>query len=135
MTLTFNSEVYSQLLSQYQPKIIKTEAENEKFLAVVEDLLAWKSLTPEEEVVLELLVKLIEDFENEHYQLNVSTPHSRILHLLEARDLAAEDLVGILGTIELVNQVINGEVKVTQEQAEALGGFFHVDASVFVSEE
>ncbi|HLP87336.1 MAG TPA: transcriptional regulator [Nostocaceae cyanobacterium] len=133
MTLTFNSEAYSQLLSQYQPRIIKTEAENERFLAVVESLLARKSLTPEEEAVLELLVKLIEDFESEHYQLNVSTPHSRILHLLEARDLAAEDLVGILGTIDLVNQVINGEVEVTKEQAEALGNFFHVDASVFMS--
>jgi HTH-type transcriptional regulator/antitoxin HigA len=32
----------------------------------------------------------------------------------------------------LVSQVSNGEVGVTREQAEMLGKFFHVDASLFV---
>ena len=31
MTLTINSEIYSQLLSKYQPRIIQTEAENEVY--------------------------------------------------------------------------------------------------------
>jgi HTH-type transcriptional regulator/antitoxin HigA len=43
MILTFNSELYSKLLSQFQPRIIKTEAENEQFLAVVEELLSRAS--------------------------------------------------------------------------------------------
>ncbi len=89
-------------------------------------------LTPEENALLELLVRLIEDFENQHYQLNVSTPNSRILHLLEARDLEIGDLVPILGLSELVSQVMNGEVEVTRQQAEILGEFFHVDGSLFV---
>ncbi|WP_353930249.1 transcriptional regulator [Okeanomitos corallinicola TIOX110] len=131
MTLTFDSEVYSKLLSQYQPRVIKTEEENEHFLAVVEDLLSRSDLTPEEKTLLELLVRLIEDFENQHYQINASTPHSRILHLLEAQDLELGDLVPIFGSSELVSQVINGEMEVTREQAEMLGKFFHVDASLF----
>jgi HTH-type transcriptional regulator / antitoxin HigA len=134
VTLTFNSENYSQLLSQYQPQIIKTEEENEQFLEVVEELLSRSSLTSEEDTLLELLVKLIEDFENKHYQLNVSTPHSRILHLLEARGLEPDDLVTVLGSSEVVTQIVNGEVAVTQEQAEALGKFFHVDVSLFIGE-
>jgi HTH-type transcriptional regulator/antitoxin HigA len=80
------------------------------------------------------LVRLIEDFESQHYQLNVSTPRSRILHLLEARDLEIGDLVSVLGSSELVSQVINGEVGVTREQGEILGKFFHVDGSLFVGE-
>ncbi|WP_260675958.1 MULTISPECIES: hypothetical protein [Nostocales] len=36
MTLTINPEIYSQLLSKYQPRIIKTEAENDKFLEIVD---------------------------------------------------------------------------------------------------
>lgn len=134
MILSFNSQVYSQLLSQYQPRIIKTEDENEQFLEVVEELLSRSSLTSEEDALLELLVRLIEDFENKHYQLNVSTPHSRILHLLEARGLEIGDLVAVLGSSELVAQVVNGEVDVTQAQAEALGKFFHVDVSLFFAE-
>jgi len=48
------------LLSQYQPRIIKTEEENEIFLEIVEGLLSSQNLTPEEDALLELLVKLID---------------------------------------------------------------------------
>ncbi|MBC1241315.1 type II toxin-antitoxin system HigA family antitoxin [Nostoc sp. 2RC] len=134
MTITFNSEVYSQLLSQYQPRIIKTEEENEKFLETVEALLSRSDLTPEEDALLELLVKLIEDFEDKHYQLNASTPRSRLLHLMEARSLEQADLVEIIGSSEIVAKVINGELEITKEEAEALGKFFNVDASLFILE-
>ena len=30
MTLTFNPEKYKEVLSEYQPKLIKTEIENER---------------------------------------------------------------------------------------------------------
>ncbi|MHC5718819.1 MAG: helix-turn-helix domain-containing protein [Nostoc sp.] len=132
MTLTFNSDIYSQLLSQYQPRIIKTEEENEKFLETVEELLSRSHLTPEEDALLELLVKLIEDFEDKHYQLNYSTPQSRLKHLMEVRSLEQSDLVEILGSSEIVAKIIDGDLQITKEQAEALGKFFHVDASLFI---
>ncbi|MEH1823113.1 MAG: hypothetical protein V7L31_29235 [Nostoc sp.] len=55
MTLTFNSDIYSQLLSQHQTRIIKTEEENEKFLETVEELLSRSNLTPEEDALLLVL--------------------------------------------------------------------------------
>nr|WP_236117045.1 transcriptional regulator [Hassalia byssoidea] len=127
MTLTINPELYSQLLSKYQPRIIKTEAENDKFLEVVEELLSRPNITPEEDTLLELFVKLIEDFEDKHYQLNTSTPHSRLLHLMEAR-VSSADLGEVFGSSEIVAKVINSELEITLEQAKALGEFFHVDA-------
>ncbi|MBG1269343.1 helix-turn-helix domain-containing protein [Nostoc sp. WHI] len=134
MTLTFNSDIYSQLLSQHQPRIIKTEQENEKFLETVEELLSRSNLTPEEDALLELLVKLIEDFEDKHYQLNSSTPYSRLLHLMEARSLEQADLVEILGSSDIFTKIMNGELEITKKQAEVLGKFFHVDASLFILE-
>ncbi|MDJ0733276.1 MAG: transcriptional regulator [Nostocaceae cyanobacterium] len=131
ITLTFNPQIYSQLLSQHQPWVIKTEEDNEKFLEVVEELLSHPHLTLEEDALLELLVKLIEDFEDKYYQLNASTPQSRLLHLMEAQNLSADDLVSVLGSSEIVDGVINGKLEITQEQAEALGRFFHVDSSLF----
>ena len=132
MTLTFNSDIYSQLLSQHQPRIIKTEEENEKFLETVEELLSRSHLTPEEDALLELLLKLIEDFEDKHYQLNVSTPRSRLLHLMEARSLEQADLLEIFGSSEIFTKIMNSELEITKEQAEALGKSFHVDASLFI---
>jgi HTH-type transcriptional regulator/antitoxin HigA len=132
MTLTFNSDIYSKLLSQHQPRIIKTEEENEKFLETVEELLSRSHLTPEEDTLLELLVKLIEDFEDKHYQLNSSTPRSRLLHLMEARGLEQADLVQIFGSSEIVTKIMNSELEITKKQAEALGKFFQIEPSLFI---
>lgn len=128
----FDSDKYSSLLSQYQPRIIKNEDENEIFLEIVESLLSRKNLTPEEDTLLELLVKLIEDFEEKHYQLNASTPQSRLIHLMEARSLEPADLIEIIGTIEMVTELINGQLEITKKQAEALGKFFHVNPGLFL---
>lgn len=132
MTLTFDSDKYSSLLSQYQPRIIKNEDENEIFLEIVESLLSRNNLTPEEDTLLELLVKLIEDFEQTHYQINASTPHSRLLHLMDARNLKPVDLVEIMDTIEIVTQILNNQLEITKKQAEDLGNFFHVNPSLFL---
>ncbi|MBW4683796.1 MAG: transcriptional regulator [Komarekiella atlantica HA4396-MV6] len=114
--------------------IIKTEEEKDKCLEIVEKLLSHSALTSEEDALLELLTKLIEDFEDKHYQINSSTPHSRLKHLMEARSLEQAVLVEILGSSEILTKVINGELKISRQQAEALGKFFHVDASLFISD-
>ena len=132
MTLTFDSKIYSDLLLKHQPQIIKTEEDNEKFLAVVEELLSRSHLTPEEDTFLELLVKLIEDFEEKNYKLNVSKPRSRLLHLLEARNLQQSDLASVFGSRELASQIISGECAIAREQAEILGQFLQVDPSLFL---
>ena len=131
MTHTINSTIYGELLLHYQPRIIKTESENEKFLVVVEDLLARPDLSPEEDALLELLVKLIEDFEGNCYQLNASTPRSRLLHFMDARSLQPSDLVELLGSSDTVIRVIDGQQEINEEQAKVLGQFFHVEPELF----
>jgi HTH-type transcriptional regulator / antitoxin HigA len=69
MTFTFNQEKYQQLLLNYIPKVIKTEKENEKALKIVEELM-HKKRSPEEDELYQLLVTLIEKFEQEYYQVN-----------------------------------------------------------------
>jgi HTH-type transcriptional regulator / antitoxin HigA len=57
-----------QILSGYQPKIIKAEVENEEALTIVEQLMHLHDRTPEQEAIYELLVVLIERFEREFYK-------------------------------------------------------------------
>ena len=106
----------NHLLAEYQSRIIQTEDENEKFLEIVEKLLSCPQLTVEEK----------------HYQLNSSMPYSRLLHLMEAQSLTRNDLVNILGDDEVVTKIINVQLEVTEEQAQALAKFFNVDASLFI---
>ncbi|MEH1986108.1 MULTISPECIES: hypothetical protein [unclassified Nostoc] len=66
MTLTFNPDKYKELLTAYLPKLIKSKAENEQALGIVGDLM-HREHTPEEEEFYQLLITLIEKFEQEYY--------------------------------------------------------------------
>ena len=81
---------YGRLLAQAVPKVIKTEEENERALAVVEYLMekGERNMTPEEDALLELLAGLIHDFEDKTYPIPKSEPHEMVAVLLEQRGLA-----------------------------------------------
>ena len=133
MTLTFNSDKYKELLSKYQPKLIRTEAENAKALAIVEELMHRPERSVEENELYELLITLIEKFEEEYYSPGTaSTPHSMLLFLMEQREVKQADLVGVIGSKGVVSEVINGKREISKAQAKALGEFFHVDPSLFI---
>lgn len=132
MTLTFNSEKYQKLLKQYQPKLIKTEEENKKALALVEELMHRFDRSPEENELYELLMTLIEKFEQDYYlPAKNSTSHSMLLFLMEQQEVRAIDLINILGSSEVVDKMVEGQQEITHTQAKALGEFFKVDFSVF----
>jgi HTH-type transcriptional regulator/antitoxin HigA len=132
MTLTLNKIEYGTLLADIQPKVILTEEENDRALNIVQNLLAEENLLPEKEQIIRLLVSLIEKFEDEHYPLKAATPRSTLLHLIEERDIQPIDLTPIIGSEELVSEIISGKISISQDQAKALGDFFHVEPIVFI---
>lgn len=132
MIPTLNPEVYGSLLAQYQPKVITTEQENDASIALALKLEHLPNRTSEEDALLELLVMLIEKFEQEHYPIPDETPRSMLLHLMEARDLKQEALVGVIGSRGVVSEVINGKRDLSKAQAKALAEFFNVDVSLFI---
>jgi HTH-type transcriptional regulator / antitoxin HigA len=133
MTLTFDADKYKQLLFRYQPKLIRTEEKNEKALAVVEELMHKKNKTIEEDELYELLIILIEKFEQEYYSPNlISNPHSMLLCLMEQQGISQDDLVKIIGSSEMISSLINGKKKIDKKQAQDLGKFFNVESSLFL---
>ncbi|AFZ59233.1 hypothetical protein H6G54_02420 [Anabaena cylindrica FACHB-243] len=131
MTLTFNPEKYKELLTAYLPKIIKTEAENEEALAIVEDLM-HRERSPEEDELYQLLITLIEKFEQEYYQINQqNNPQSMLLFLLDDSGKNKVDLQVFLGSESLVDNILNGKQKINIELSQKLGEFFNVEASLF----
>lgn len=92
--------------------------------------MARSQLTQEKEVLLELLVKLVEDFEAQHYALNLSTPRSRLLHLIEHRGLEVSDLDETLDNRGMA--IAAGKEEIGLEQAISLGQFFQVKPELFL---
>lgn len=132
MTLTFNPDTYSSLLAQYRPKVITSEIENDAAIVIAEELEHRASRTPEEEALLELLVTLIEKFEEEHYPIPKSSPLAMLIHLMEARDCRQEDLIGVIGSRGVTSEVVNGKRSISKAQAKALADFFQVDTGLFI---
>ena len=139
MTLTLNKKDYLKLLDTIQiiPKIIETEAEYNEYLAVTENLIAKKdSRTPEETALFRLLVKLIEDYEEQTYHLDDWSdlaPYEILQHLLESSGTKQVDLLGILSPSKgLISSIINGKRAISKEQAKKLGKYFKVSPSLFI---
>jgi HTH-type transcriptional regulator/antitoxin HigA len=133
MTLTINPKIYGDLLAQYQPKIITTEEENERAIAIVESLTHKSDLTPEEDQLLELLITLIEKFEAEHYPLNnLSTPLSRLTFLMEENNLRQADVVEIFGSKGIASEVLSGKRQISKSHALKLGEFFNLNPALFL---
>lgn len=132
MTLTINPSDYAQLLAKYQPKVIETEVENDRAIELAQELEHKANRSNEEDAILELIVSLIEKFEDENYPLDEGTPHSMLLHLMESNDLKQENLVGVIGSRGVVSEVVNGKRGISKAQAKALAEFFSVDVGLFI---
>ena len=112
--------------------MIETEAENDRAIELAQELEHKANRSNEEDAILELLVTLIEKFEDENYSLDEGTPHSMLLHLMESNDLKQENLVGVIGSRGVVSEVVNGKRSISKAQAKALAEFFSVDVGLFI---
>ena len=132
MTISLDKTTYSQLLVEYQPKVITTEAEYDQALETVEKLMANQQRTPEQTAILQLLVTLIEEFETKHYPIEPSSPHAMLEHLMDARGIKQSDLVGIIGSKGVISEIVNRKRAISKAQAKALGELFNVSPALFI---
>jgi len=91
MTLTLNRDTYGRLLAEYLPKVIENDAENEQAINLAEALSHRENRSLEETTLLNLLLTLIEKYEQDHYPLEESEPHSILWELMEANNLQEKD--------------------------------------------
>lgn len=131
MTHTIDRNVYGNLLAQHQPKAIESEAENEATILLAESL-EHRQRTPEEDALLELLVILIEKFEEVNYPLPSLGADRMLVHLMGARNMKQEELVGVIGSRGVVSEIVNGKRSISKAQAKILGTLFHVSPSLFI---
>jgi HTH-type transcriptional regulator / antitoxin HigA len=132
MTITFNKAVYVNLLADFVPEVINSEAEYDRALAISERLVANRNLSNEESKFLSLIVTLIEDYEGKHYPMGDVSPHAALLHLMEYSGTNLTDLVGSIGSNETVAEIVNGKRSIDPIQAKALGEYFQISASLFI---
>jgi HTH-type transcriptional regulator / antitoxin HigA len=133
MTLTFNPATYIELLSEAIPKVITTDEECDRALAILEPLHFKTSLSPEEDALYDLLAMLIEAYEEKTYPMPFSPPHEVLQHILESSGTRQADLVDLgIGSSGVVSEIVNGKRAISKEQAKKLGERFKVSPSLFI---
>ena len=133
MTQTINLKVYGRLVAEVTPKVIETEAEYEKFLAVAERLTFNQDQTPEEAALYDLVTMLVETYEAEHYSIEESSPAEVLLHIIESGGIELADLAGIFGSREILTQVLAGQELISTNQAQALADRFKLSPQIFLN--
>ena len=123
---------YADLLSQAHPMVIETEEENERVLALVQGLSRKRRRSFEEQELLKLLVRLVEDFEEQHYKLKGATPNQVLRELLRARDMKPKDLWGVFGSKGITSEVLRGKRGISKEKAKVLSEMFHVPVELLI---
>ena len=105
MSATAVRSEYASLLSTTLPAVIRTEAENERYIATLQDLDRRGSrLSAAEKRMAQLLTLLIEDFEEKHYALKPSDPVSVLRELILANNLKQKNLLDIFGTPSIISE-------------------------------
>ena len=130
---TLTEAAYGKLLSQTRPRVIRTEAENERALAQLEALdTQGRPLTGEEEALADLLTVLVQQFEEIRYPLGHADPLDALRNLMEVRQLRQRDLIPIFGASSVISDVLNGKRSISKNHARKLAEFFHVPVSLFI---
>ncbi len=125
---------YGRLLARVLPALIQTEREYKRMLAEIERLIdKGDSVSPEEDKLLELLAKLVEDFEEQRYPIPRARPHEVLQELMRQRGLRQRDILHLLGSSRgTASEVINGKRNISRTQARSLAEYFHVSLDVFL---
>jgi HTH-type transcriptional regulator / antitoxin HigA len=123
---------YASLLTSSLPSVIRSEAENERHIAILEELdRKGNRMSAAERRMAELLTLLIEDFEEKHYALQSASPIDVLIELMAANNLKQKDLVDVFGTPSIASEVLSGKRKLNAEQIRRLSRRFKVSPAVF----
>lgn len=93
-------------------KIIETEQEYEKALNRLEKIFEAKHNSPDKKEA-ELLILLIEKYENEHYPIEPPDPIEAIKFRMEQMGYRQKDLAKIVGYKSRVSEILNRKRKLT----------------------
>jgi HTH-type transcriptional regulator/antitoxin HigA len=129
----FNRRRYSALLAEAAPRVIASEEELERASKLAEPLLKkGEERTPEENELCQLLLKLIDDYQESHTLIPELAPHELLQALLEESGQRQAQLVPIFGSRSRVSDAVNGKRTISKEQAKRLGEYFHVTPAAFI---
>jgi HTH-type transcriptional regulator/antitoxin HigA len=110
---------------------IKTEADYEAALEEIERLFDVRPDTPEGDR-LEVLVMLVEAYEEKHYAIPLPDPIEAIQYHIESRGLTRRDLEAYIGSRGRVSEILNRKRPLSIEMIRRLHAGLGIPAEVLI---
>jgi HTH-type transcriptional regulator/antitoxin HigA len=112
-------------------KVLKTEDEYNKASIRMMEIFHAEPNTPEGDE-LDLLLVLVKDFDEKHYQLPELNALEVIKYKMNEKGMKAKDLESIIGSKGHVSAILSGKREITLKMAQKLKNYFSIPAEVFL---
>jgi len=112
-------------------KPIRSDADHERALLEIQRLWGAKEGTADGDK-LDVLVTLVDAYENEHFPMDPPDPIEAIRFRLEQQGLDTRALVGVIGGRSRVYEVMNGKRALSLEMIRRLHERFGIPAEVLI---
>jgi HTH-type transcriptional regulator/antitoxin HigA len=114
-------------------KVIKTEEQYASYVAEAKRL-TDSGIAPDTPQAdrLELLVKLIENYERDRFVAHHPDPISAIRFVMQQRGLRQKDLAPLLGGKNRASEILSGKRTLTRGMVRALTTSLHIPAEILI---
>ncbi|HWF13215.1 MAG TPA: hypothetical protein VG272_05730 [Candidatus Acidoferrales bacterium] len=113
------------------PTPIASARQHEEYLSVLDKLTNKQNATREEEKYAEVLITLIETYEEEHHSIPDASPIEILRSLMDANDLRQKDMISIFGSESIVSEVLHKKRGLNKTHIEKLSKRFRVSPALF----
>lgn len=133
-TINDEKKVYEKLIKRFPLRPIRDDAQNEQAAEICDMLIdRGDSLSQAERDYLEVLTDLISKYESKwDDECADMSPRDLIQYLMKQNDLAQKDLVPEFGSPSRVSEFLNGERRLSLQQAKRLAERFRLNIAVLI---
>jgi HTH-type transcriptional regulator/antitoxin HigA len=124
---------YLALVREWPLRPIRSEADLDRAIAMLDALSDREAPSPEEHDYLLVLAGLVERYEDEHHPIPVVTGVPMLRYLIESRGVPQARVAAGAGLAEsALSEILSGKRKLGIKAITALAGFFKVDPGLLI---
>jgi len=126
---------YLNLVRAFPLRPIRSDAQLERAVQVIDSLLDKPALTEVEEDYLEVLSDLVNRYETQEHPLDPVSDADLLRNLIEAKGVAQTDVAQATGIADsTISEVLSGKRKLSRSHIAKLATYFHVSPAAFAFE-
>jgi HTH-type transcriptional regulator/antitoxin HigA len=125
---------YLVLIRRLPLRRLQSEAELDRAIGVLNELIDRGKLTPGEVDYLDVLGDLIKRYETKHHPMPPVSDVEMLRFLIEARGVTLSTVAKESGVaVSTLSEILAGKRKLNRKHIESLSRYFHVSPSVFMA--